>query len=277
MAAEDWILRITVSSGEVSDRFNIVGVNANASAEWDPRDRAEAPLTPGRTISLYFPHTSWDTHAGTYTTDIRSGYSALDAEVTRAVGSTKDTWGQAWRFDVAKNFSDTPVGDEVTLTFESLDDVPAEAMVYLIDHSMQQAVDLRIHNDYVFYLAERDVVKDETEAPFTLVVGSEDFVGDSPLPPLPATTALHQNYPNPFNPTTLIKYDIATPGDITIRVYDARGALVKDLYRGHRSPGRYMVSWHGDNQAGQKVASGIYFYRLETPQATQTKKMVMLK
>jgi hypothetical protein len=273
----DWTVRIVASSGNVADRFNVVGVNENAAAGWDFRDVAEAPMSPGQMLSLYFPHVSWDAHPGVYTTDIRSEYAALEAAVTEAVSSAEDAWGQAWHFDIAKNFSDTPVGDEVTLSFEGLDDVPAGAMVHLIDHQMQQAVDLRVHNEYAFYLPERDVVTDETDARFTLVVGSEDFVGDSPLPPLPATTALHQNYPNPFNPTTLIKYDIATAGDVTIRVYDARGALVKDLYRGHRAPGRYVVSWHGDNQAGQKVASGIYFYRLETPQAMQTRKMVMLK
>jgi hypothetical protein len=275
--ANNWTLRIIASSGEVLDRFNIVGVHANASAEWDPQDRSEAPMGPGPMLSLYFPHHSWKTRSGVYTTDVRAAYEAIETDLTNKIELTQGAWGHAWHFDVAKTFAREPVGDEMTLEFEGVDDVPFEAEVFLIDHILNHVTNLRRENRYVFYLTTRGIVESDNDTRFTLVVGSEAFVGDTPLPPLPATTALHQNYPNPFNPTTLIRYDIAAPGDVTISVYDARGALVKDLYRGPRSPGRYVVSWTGDNQAGQQVASGIYFYRLQTPALTQTRKMVLLK
>ncbi len=274
---EEWTIRIIASSVGAHDAFNLVGINKDADASWDPRDRAEAPMGPGRMLSLYFPHSSWKTHPGAYTTDIRSGYIALDANQVEALASNEIAWGQAWRFDVGKTFTDNPVGDEVELEFDGLSGVPAEAGAHLIDHEMRQVVNLRDNNRYAFYLAESDVVAEEIDTRFTLVIGSETFVGDTPLPPLPTSTALHQNYPNPFNPTTLIKYDIASAGKVSVRVFDASGALVRDLYSGHRMPGRYVISWHGDNQAGHHVASGVYFYRLESPTTTKTKKMVMLK
>ncbi len=58
---------------------------------------------------------------------------------------------------------------------------------------------------------------------------------------------------------------------------NAAGALVKELYTGHRTAGVYEAGWNGDNTQGQKVASGIYFYKLSATDFTQTKKMILLK
>jgi hypothetical protein len=97
------------------------------------------------------------------------------------------------------------------------------------------------------------------------------------LPSLPSKTVLHQNYPNPFNPSTVIRYGIARPGNVTLRIYDAGGVRVAELYSGPRSPGIYEAGWKGQNDRGEQVASGVYFYRLTTPGYKQTRKMVLLK
>ena len=113
-----------------------------------------------------------------------------------------------------------------------------------------------------------------------LLVGSEEFVGEheDELPKLPTVTALYQNYPNPFNPSTVISYDIAVGGEVTIKIFDARGALVQTLFQGHREPGRYEIGWDGKNRAGLQVATGIYFYRLQTDTGfTETRKMILIR
>ena len=97
------------------------------------------------------------------------------------------------------------------------------------------------------------------------------------LPGLPTATALHQNYPNPFNPSTVIRYDVAAAGAVTLKIYEARGALVRTLFDGRRATGRYEVGWSGRDNAGAAVATGVYFYRLEAPGFITTKKMVLLK
>ncbi len=94
---------------------------------------------------------------------------------------------------------------------------------------------------------------------------------------IPATYELGQNYPNPFNPTTEIKFAIPKSEKVRIAVYNSIGKLVKVLVNDNLTPGIYKITWNGDDNRGQKVASGVYLYRMETPSFQATKKMVMLK
>ncbi len=94
---------------------------------------------------------------------------------------------------------------------------------------------------------------------------------------LPEGYALGQNYPNPFNPTTTIEYQLAAPGAVRIAVYDMLGRHVQTLFDGQRSSGAYQVTWNGRASSGQPVASGVYFYRMETPVGVQVRNMVLLK
>jgi len=88
---------------------------------------------------------------------------------------------------------------------------------------------------------------------------------------------LAQNYPNPFNPTTTLAFSLAKGTDVDLRIFDVRGALVKTLVQEHRAAGNHRVPWDGVNQQGNRVASGVYFYKLVAGSFVDTKKMVMLK
>jgi hypothetical protein len=130
----------------------------------------------------------------------------------------------------------------------------------------------------VFFEGKRDFVANESQARFVLLVGSEEFADARESELLsPTRTFLHGNRPNPFNPVTIIRYEVAEPVDVAIRVYDVRGAHVRDLYVGNRQPGIYEVSWNATNEGGQPVASGIYFCRLTAGRVTETRKMLLLK
>ncbi|MCH7763402.1 MAG: T9SS type A sorting domain-containing protein [Candidatus Marinimicrobia bacterium] len=94
---------------------------------------------------------------------------------------------------------------------------------------------------------------------------------------VPMTYSLRQNYPNPFNPVTRISYDIIEATNVTIRIYDLLGHSVKTLVNERKDVGFYTTLWNGLDQSGSKVASGVYFYRLETERFTATKKMLLLK
>lgn len=93
----------------------------------------------------------------------------------------------------------------------------------------------------------------------------------------PASFSLRQNYPNPFNPSTAIAYDLAKNASVTLKIYDLSGREVKTLVQGFQGAGTYTVNWNGTNDAGAKVASGIYLYRLQAGEFVQTRKMVLLK
>ena len=99
------------------------------------------------------------------------------------------------------------------------------------------------------------------------------------LSPTPAfADVLHQNAPNPFNPETTIRYAIASAGKATIRIYNVSGSLVRTLVEGHHAAGPYSARWDGRDDHGRRLASGVYFYKLETPSGiTDSKKLIMLK
>ena len=98
----------------------------------------------------------------------------------------------------------------------------------------------------------------------------------------PDATVLLANYPNPFNPETWIPYHLASSTDVKINIYNARGTLVRELTLGHQTAGYYTnrsraAYWDGRNALGERVASGIYFYQLQTDALSPLRKMVILK
>ena len=95
-------------------------------------------------------------------------------------------------------------------------------------------------------------------------------------------TTLLQNFPNPFNPETWIPYTLADDVEVQVRIYDVQGALVRQLDIGRQRAGRYLnrqtaTYWDGRDQSGASVASGVYFYTLETDAFSETRRMVIRK
>jgi hypothetical protein len=84
------------------------------------------------------------------------------------------------------------------------------------------------------------------------------------------------NYPNPFNPSTTIKIELPDASDWTVKIYNVAGQIVTD-YSGFADAGIHNVVWNGTDNAGNKVASGIYFYKAQVGQYTATRKMVLMK
>lgn len=92
--------------------------------------------------------------------------------------------------------------------------------------------------------------------------------------------ALHANYPNPFNQGTVITFEVpdgseAAPVHLTI--YNSLGKTVRTLINGPVASGEHRIAWQGDNDQGQLVSSGVYFFRLESGSFVQTRKMIMMR
>jgi hypothetical protein len=88
---------------------------------------------------------------------------------------------------------------------------------------------------------------------------------------------LFQNYPNPFNPATTIRYAVASQSPVDLTIYNVKGQKVRHLVSETQSPGRYTVNWDGSSDRGTRVASGVYFYRIQIGTYSAVKKMVVLK
>ena len=95
-------------------------------------------------------------------------------------------------------------------------------------------------------------------------------------------TSLMQNFPNPFNPETWIPYYLAKAATVTVRIYNVKGELIRSIDVGRQAAGAYTsrqraAYWDGKDDAGQSVASGVYFYQLVADDFSQTRRMVVMK
>jgi hypothetical protein len=89
---------------------------------------------------------------------------------------------------------------------------------------------------------------------------------------VPSTFTLSQNYPNPFNPVTNITYSLPATTHVTLKIFNILGQNVATLVDARQDAGQHTVSWAADH-----YSSGVYLYRLVTSEATETKKMLLLK
>lgn len=104
--------------------------------------------------------------------------------------------------------------------------------------------------------------------------GEEDqsVTGIENISEIPSKFDLKQNYPNPFNPITNIQYDIPFDNFVSIKIYDITGKVIKTLINEYKTAGSYIISFNAE-----ELSSGIYFYRLETGNFVDTKRMILIK
>lgn len=91
-------------------------------------------------------------------------------------------------------------------------------------------------------------------------------------------TAIHlfQNRPNPMSSGTQIGFELPQAGAVELSIYSLDGRLVRTLVAEERAAGRHSVAWDGSNEAGRKVSSGAYFYRLRAPGCEESRRMILL-
>jgi hypothetical protein len=110
-----------------------------------------------------------------------------------------------------------------------------------------------------------------------IIIDENGNVGDDDeVVPVFATT-LHGNHPNPFNPTTSIAFDLAKDSRVRIDVYNVKGQHINTLIDDNMKAGTHRAIWNGVDDNNRSVASGIYFYRMQTEGFSSTKKMILMK
>jgi hypothetical protein len=88
---------------------------------------------------------------------------------------------------------------------------------------------------------------------------------------------LRPNFPNPFASSTAIAYSVANSAPVRLTIYDVAGRRVSSLVDATHAPGRYRVHWRGLDETGSAVASGVYLYRLDVGDWSQTRKMLKIR
>jgi len=248
-----WSLNLVASAGESRDGDNTVLVHENAVEGWDLLDRAEPPAIGGY-VSLSFPHHDWEGPSHQFAKDARP----VDAE------------GWSWDVEVRTNVAGT-----VTVDWDGLDAVPEDLQVWLRDELLMINMDLRETENYTFVGAHES----QTQRQLLLVIGSEDYIA-AELPEsesIPAVLTLKANFPNPFNPATTIRYGVPREGRVELGVYDMRGRLISRLVDEVKPAGYHAVIWEGTDSSDQRVARGVYLYRVVSDGESRNQKMLLVK
>jgi hypothetical protein len=107
--------------------------------------------------------------------------------------------------------------------------------------------------------------------------GKEQYIGPLVVGGKPMFFMLGQNYPNPVRDNTIISYNLPGNGNVSIKVFDLAGRLVRTLKDDFELAGYHSMTWDRRDGSGRSVASGVYFYRLVTPKFESTKKMLVIE
>ena len=220
--------------------------------------------------------------------------AAADAGDAAPAAPALTTFKSAWAFIVTSDIHGMETGTTYTLVAENLrtgtiatenvtSDVRRSSAVWA-DLNRKSVVEAGDKLKIALYDERGTIVS----GPFERTVATTDIrdafmnldlrVGDV----RPEDTILAQNFPNPFNPETWIPYQLNKATEVSIQIYNVSGHLVRTLDLGWQATGSYMTPssaayWDGRNAVGERVASGIYFYTLQTADFTATRRMVILK
>ena len=216
------------------------------------------------------------------------------ADAAAPAAPALSTYKSAWAFIVTSDIHGMRTGTTYTLVAENLrtgtiatENITSAARrssAVWADLNRKSVVEAGDKLKVALYADDNSIVS----GPFQRTVTTSDIrnaflslqlnVGDVQ----PQDTLLAQNFPNPFNPETWIPYQLSKATEVKIAIYNVSGHLVRSLDLGWQPTGSYMTAssaayWDGKNAVGERVASGIYFYTLQTSDFTATRRMVILK
>jgi hypothetical protein len=139
-------------------------------------------------------------------------------------------------------------------------------LIKAIPGGWMDACNAGITGDWVFHLIYRQVncLSDVDDREYTVTN-------------VPTKAKLNDCYPNPFNPQTLISFDMPATGNVRLEIYSLAGKRIATLVDGEVGAGRHQEIWYGRDDTGRTVPSGVYFYRLQTKEFSDSKRMVLLK
>ncbi|MGH8004990.1 MAG: FG-GAP-like repeat-containing protein [Limisphaerales bacterium] len=243
-AGLDWKIDISARSSELEVPPITVGTSKAALSGCDGLDWELPPPMAGD-LRLVFQRGKEFGQAGDYLSDIRPSLTETE------------TWG----FTVSPGSARA-----IELSFGGLADIPETYDVILTDVEGRAKQNLRLEPVY------RLIASDDRH--FNLTV-TPKTTGQTAL--VPTRYELYQNLPNPFNPQTLIKYDLPEAANVRLEVFNILGQKVTTLVNRYEAAGPKSALWDGTDAAGNKVSSGIYFYKLSAGDYIATKKMMLVK
>jgi hypothetical protein len=254
--ADEMMIRFELNTSGLQDHVD-VGFRTGAAKGFGDEDYLKfTPSLEDRYLNFGVDNFGWENTPGLYRIDVRDYPSE----------------GESWPLMMySYNVTD---GAPVGIKWE-IDNASSAYGVWLIDNYAETRIDMLETDSYSF-----SHIGSVEDGRFAVVAGTSEFLAgyiESSQEALPDGFVLHQNYPNPFNPQTTVAFDLAHSGDVELTVFNVLGRKVKTVFDGKLLKGHHEFDWDGTNDAGTSIASGVYFYRLQTASATKGRKMLLLK
>ena len=250
----EWKLQLNAEGENYSDIGNIIGRLSDAEEGIDHFDNPEPPYLD-KYVSMTFEIDNPSTKLPSMNSDVRS------------IFVRDGVWDAAVQVKGEKG--------PIILSYDLEGKFPIEDALVMLDMSTREHYNL---------LEEQKVeilnYSEDFPYRFKIFAGSPEFVASAmadALSLLPDEFTLRQNYPNPFNPSTTIEFTLPQPTEISLVIYNLMGQEVRTLKRGMTDTGHHSILWHGKDNRGQLVSSGVYFIRFYSPEFTTSHKMVLMK
>ncbi len=248
LAKNDWRVNVKLQSAGIVDKSVSFGVSQSASVGLN-KYNFRKPRALTALPEIHFDRTDWD-----------SNYPAFASDIRPSIGEV-----ERWQLSV-----NGKQGASAKLVFGGISKVPASCAVFLVDSVHAMFADLRKDSAYEF-------TQPTNSASMTILVGSPEKVEKEAESVLPVRYELSRNFPNPFNPSTNFLVRLPAASQVTIRVYNILGQMVREIYHGNLDVGQHWFTWDGRNQNQQKMSSGVYYCRLEVSgKLSQSIKMVLI-
>ena len=249
---------------------------------WKGPDFIIDPETDAAGVTWILAVAWWTYQAANFVTPPNAGYVSAPAAFSRAAAETVTLLtgdeffpGGLGEFRAeADEFLQLENGPsvDVNLQWATYRDAADQASLATFWAGIQSPID-----DIPGRLIGRRVGIDAFHRAGELFSGSQTAVEETGQAAQPGALALEQNFPNPFNAGTVIRFDLDRPGEIELSLYDLGGRKVATLARGPRPAGRYEVRWDGQGRDGSRLASGVYLYRLQAGERSQSRKLLLLR
>ena len=239
-------LKANIDKTDIVDQQNFVGMLEIAE---NGNDKFDVLAPPAINNNLNFNIVSGDT-----------------AYAENIVASSKD--GAYWDIKLSSKFKDKNLVVELNKS-----SIPKDFQIWFLDKD--RLLSIPIYENKLNILLPQS-----GNGNYRLIVGNEEFAKkhSENIPLAPLEYSLSQNYPNPFNPSTSINYQLKELSTVTMEVFNILGQKIKVLIDNQvENPGQYRVIWDGTNQTGNRVATGVYIYRIRANSFVSSKKMILMK
>lgn len=274
------------TTGTLVDAYGVIDQDGSGTA-WEYTD-GHAERNAGVTqANSTWTASEWTITKPANTTDMTPNDTSLPVELTSFTanagnGSVTLNWRTASEVNnqgfIIMRSEQRDAGYSVLASYT---DIPALKGAGNSSHVIDyKYVDRTVVNKTTYFYKLVDVDVNGVRAEHGPISATPQAV-DEPIDTRVPSAFYLKNYPNPFNPQTTIVFDLSSfktdAIPVTLSVYDLTGKKIRTLYNGTLNAQTHRFIWNGRNDAGQLVPSGIYLYRLVSPQVTVTKKMAFMK